>query len=176
MNGNFEEITQRLSVVPEYKRWFEQLFPGGGVSEDAIVTAIATYERTIVTAWAPFDRWVEGDETAISDAAKRGFEVFNTTAACAACHSGWNFTDNQFHDIGLASVDIGRAKYEPDNVLAGQAFKTPGLRNIMYRGPYMHDGSILTIEEVIEHCGSAWKKDPVSGVIGVEQGPLIPMV
>ena len=65
--------------------------------------ALATFERTIVSKEAPFDRWIDGDETAISDQAKRGFDLFNGKANCAACHSGWAFTDASFHDIGSAA-------------------------------------------------------------------------
>ncbi len=113
------------------------------------MTAIATYERTVVSAWSPFDRWVDGDETAVSDSAKRGFELFTGKANCSACHTGWNFTDNKFHDTGLPTIDLGRAILEPNNPKALYAFKTPSLRNTLYRGPYMHDGSLATMEDVI---------------------------
>jgi cytochrome c peroxidase len=151
MNGDFDVITKRLSAVPEYRTWFETLFPGKGISAETITTAIATYERTIVTAWSPFDRWVEGDENALSDSAKRGFALFVGPAGCANCHSGWNFTDNKFHDIGLFGTDIGRLAIESGNPMADHAFKTPGLRNVMYRAPFMHDGSLPDMDAVIAH-------------------------
>jgi cytochrome c peroxidase len=151
MNGNFDEIVERLSDVPEYKRWFETLFPGKGISPETITTAIATYERTIVVGWSPFDRWIEGDENAISESAKRGFALFVGDAGCASCHSGWNFTDNQFHDIGLYGDDLGRAVIDPGDPMAEYAFKTPGLRNVMYRAPFMHDGSLPDMATVIAH-------------------------
>jgi cytochrome c peroxidase len=151
MGGKLENIVEELKAIPDYKAWFDEVFPGKGVTKDDLLIAIATYERTVVSSWAPFDRWVDGDETAISDSAKRGFEIFTGKAGCAACHSGWNFTDNEFHDIGLDTEDIGRGKYEPDNVKAQHAFKTPGLRNTLYRGPYMHHGRIKTMDEVIVH-------------------------
>jgi cytochrome c peroxidase len=154
MNGKMDVILANLSAIPDYKQWFEQVFPGSGVTQENLLTAIATYERTVVTNWAPFDRWVDGDESAISDSAKRGFDVFTGTAGCDACHSGWNFTDNKFHDIGLASEDIGRGTVEPGNPKAMYAFKTPGLRNTLYRAPYMHDGSLTTMGEVIQHYES----------------------
>ncbi len=154
MNGKFPEIIDRLSAIEEYATWFERLFPGEGVTRDTILTAVATFERTIVSGVAPFDRWVEGDESAISESAKRGFELFVGEAQCSGCHTGWNFTDNLFHDIGLSTDDIGRAKYESDNPLAIHAFKTPGLRNLTYRAPFMHNGSVDDLEAVIFHYES----------------------
>lgn len=88
MDGKFPEIIARLKRIPEYKASFDALFPGRGVSQDTILTTIATYERTVVSGWAPFDRWVEGDEAAMSDGAKRGFALFTGKAACSGCHTG----------------------------------------------------------------------------------------
>lgn len=149
MNGDFHEISFYLSQSKEYNYWFKKLFPEEGISQKTILTALATYERTLVSGWAPFDRWVDGDETAITDAAKRGFELFIGKAKCANCHTGWNFTDNQFHDIGIPGDDLGRGSLEPNNLHAQHAFKTPSLRNLTHRAPYMHDGSVPTLMEVI---------------------------
>jgi cytochrome c peroxidase len=151
MNGNFRDITGRLAAIEVYRTWFARLYADEGISRRTILAAIATYERTIVSGWAPFDRWVEGDETAISASAKRGFELFNGEANCAVCHSGWNLTDNQFHDTGLPGDDVGRLPYEPDNEQARFAFKTPGLRNLTHRAPFMHDGSLADLAAVIAH-------------------------
>lgn len=154
MNGKFPEIVARLRDVPEYSSWFDRLFPGSGVSKANLLTAIATYERTVVTGWAPFDHWVEGDENAISAAAKTGFGIFNGKAGCSGCHTGWNFTDNKFHDIGLETDDIGRGKLEPDNIMAQHAFKTPGLRNLIYRAPFGHHGQMADLGTVIAFYGT----------------------
>ena len=149
MNGKFPEIVSRLKGVPEYNAWFNQLFPGVGVTKENLLTAIATYERTVVTGGSPFDRWVEGDETAIPASAKRGFELFTGKAGCSGCHSGWNFTDNQFHDVGFSDDDIGRGKLEPNNPLAQHAFKTPGLRNLIYRAPFGHAGQMPDLQSIV---------------------------
>jgi cytochrome c peroxidase len=149
MNAKFPEVVSRLKQVGEYKLWFDRLFPGKGVSQETILSAIATYERTVVSGWAPFDRWVEGDETAISASAKKGFELFNGRAGCSGCHSGWNLTDNKFHDIGIPTNDIGRAALEPNNPQARHAFKTPGLRNLTYRAPFGHAGQFPDIESIV---------------------------
>jgi cytochrome c peroxidase len=150
MNLPIDQLADRLGSIPEYRPLFEAAFPQEKISPRAVAKAIATYERTIVSGRAPFDAWIEGDENAISGAAKRGFVLFNTKGACANCHSGWNFTDDSFQDVGLPDSDIGRGKQMPTVVKMQHAFKTPGLREITRRGPYMHDGSIPTLEAVIE--------------------------
>jgi cytochrome c peroxidase len=152
MNTPMDVLIDRLKGISGYQKKFDEVFPGEGITEKNIAASIATFERTIVSAEAPFDRWVAGDEKAISDDAKRGFILFNTKANCAACHSGWTFTDDSFHDIGLAATDdVGRAKIMPGVPELQYAFKTPGLRNIDQRAPYMHDGSVATLEEVVRH-------------------------
>ena len=166
MNAKFPAIVDRLKSVQDYATWFDQLFPGSGVTKDNLLTAIATYERTVVTGWAPFDRWVEGDEGAISASAKRGFGLFNGKAGCSGCHNGWNFTDNQFHDIGLPTDDIGRAKIEPNNPLALHAFKTPGLRNLVYRAPFGHHGQLDDLGAVLDFYQSG-------GIDRPSRSPLI---
>lgn len=151
MNATFAQVERRLGEVNEYRFWFDRLFPDEGISRTTITRAIATYERTVVSGWAPFDRWVDGDETAISEAAKRGFALFVGEAQCAACHVGWNFSDNAFHDIGLPTDDVGRAALDNDDPFALHAFKTPGLRNISLRAPFMHNGSLATLQDVVRH-------------------------
>src|SRR6266705_197959 len=106
------------------------------LAPESIAKAIATYERTVVSGRAPFDAWIEGDEKAISEQAKRGFTLFNTKAGCSNCHSGWNFTDDSFHDTGLPDGDIGRGNLFPSVAKMGHAFKHPGLREITRRGPH----------------------------------------
>nr|WP_132255779.1 cytochrome c peroxidase [Methylobacterium segetis] len=149
MDGKFPEIVARLKGIPEYKAWFGKLFPRDGVTQDNLLTAIATYERTVVSGWAPFDRWVEGDTNAISPAAQRGFALFDGKAGCSGCHTGWNFTDNKFHDIGIPTKDIGRAKFDPDDPKAKFAFKTPGLRNLTYRAPFGHAGQFADLDAIV---------------------------
>jgi cytochrome c peroxidase len=114
-----------------------------------VARALATFERTIVSGPAPFDRWIAGDENAISEEAKSGFDLFNGKAGCVKCHSEWNFTDNGFHDVGLEDSDRGRGMRLP---LEGMqfAFKTPTLRNVDRRAPYMHEGNEQTLAEVVD--------------------------
>ena len=160
MNLTADEAITRIKGIPQYKSLFEAAFPKEDISLKAIGMAIATFERSVVSDTAPFDRWIEGDDSAISESAKKGFVLFNTKANCAACHSGWNFTDDSSHDIGLPSADIGRGKFLPDVDKLQFAFKTPGLREITRRAPYMHDGSLLTLDAVIEHYDHAGLNRP----------------
>lgn len=149
MNMSLDDLPRKIAAIAGYRPLFAAAYPGEPIAVSTITRAIATFERTIVSSRAPFDRWVEGDDTALTAAQRRGLDVFVGPAACAACHSGWNFTDNKFHDIGLATDDIGRAKQEPGNPLARHAFKTPGLRDTVRRAPYMHNGSLATLEDVV---------------------------
>jgi cytochrome c peroxidase len=149
MNGTMNEIVDKVQRVPGYRKMFEAAYPGEGVTPATITKAIATFERTVVSAVAPFDYWIAGHENAISDSAKRGFVLFNGKANCAVCHAGWTFTDHGFHDVGLPSADIGRGKVTPSVATMQHAFKTPTLRNIDQRAPYMHDGSLTTLHQVV---------------------------
>jgi cytochrome c peroxidase len=150
---------ERLERLQGYQEAFARAYPVEGLTEETIVAAIATYERTLVTGDTPFDRWVRGDEAAISDQAKSGFQIFNGKAQCANCHSGWNFTDDQFHDIGINTDDEGRFNVT-GNSKERFAFKTPGLREIAARAPYMHNGKMPTLEAVIAHYISGGVKRP----------------
>ncbi|MBY6058072.1 cytochrome-c peroxidase [Leisingera daeponensis] len=160
MNATFSGITERLSAVRDYRLWFERLFPGKGIRKETVLTALATYQRTIVSGVASFDRWVEGDETAVSNAAKRGFALFTGRANCVSCHAGWMFTDNRLYDIGLQAGDPGSGELEPPGKGQIHRFKTPGLRNISLRAPYMHDGSLASLEEVIRHYAAGGAAAP----------------
>jgi cytochrome c peroxidase len=151
MNLPLDKMIERLNGIPEYQPLFKAAFPTEGVTPATVAKAIATYERTVISGRAPFDAWIEGDDKVISEPAKRGFALFNGKAQCASCHSGWNFTDDSFHDIGLRSTDIGRGKFQSTIVKMQHAFKTPGLREIARRGPYMHDGSLATLDAVVAH-------------------------
>lgn len=116
----------------------------------------ATYERTAaISKNSNFDRWVKGNNRAMNAQQVRGFKLFATKAKCVACHSAPNFTDNGFHNIGLASwgdknPDMGRYSQRPLKLMKG-AFKTPTLREIRRTSPYFHDGSAKTLKEVVQH-------------------------
>ncbi|SRR5579871_1435398 len=145
-----EVIEARIRSAPDYVAKFGAALPGKPIDVDAIAQAVAAFERTLEPSVAPFDRWVEGDETAITESGKRGFALFAGKAGCAACHSGWRFTDDQFHDIGTTTTDQGRGREVKDAAL-NFAFKTPTLRSVALRAPYMHNASIATLADVVRH-------------------------
>lgn len=149
---------ERLNKLEGYRRAFTKAFPKEGLTTQTILKAISTYERTLISGEAPFDRWIKGDEQAMSSSAKRGFSLFIGKARCILCHYGWRLTDDQFHDIGsFQSLDQGRYKvtHNPKDMYA---MKTPSLREIAQRAPYMHDGSLQSLEAVIIHYVTGGKK------------------
>jgi len=151
MNLPMPDALRRLSADPSYAAAFATAFSDPDVTRERLEAALATFQRLIVADAAPFDRWIAGSEDAISEAAKSGFDLFNGRAGCAGCHSGWTFTDNSFHDIGVGvGTDTGRGRLKPTSVALTYAFKTPTLREVGRRGPYMHDGSVATLDAVID--------------------------
>ena len=161
MNMPLDKLIEKLSNIEGYPPLFAAAFDGDSeITADKIAMAIATYERTVISGEAPFDRWIKGQHYAISASAQRGFNLFNGKARCAACHSGWRLTDDSFHDVGLPDDDIGRGAEFPEIVKMQHAFKTPGLRNIDQRAPYMHDGSLATLEDVVDHYDRGGIKRP----------------
>jgi cytochrome c peroxidase len=145
-----ETIEERVRSAPDYTAKFNAALPGRAIDVDAIALAVAAFERTLEPGIAPFDRWIAGDETAIAEPAKRGFVLFTGKASCALCHGGWRFTDDQFHDIGTTTTDQGRGREIKDAAL-NFAFKTPTLRSVALRAPYMHNASIATLTDVVRH-------------------------
>jgi cytochrome c peroxidase len=153
MNLPLPELLSRLKAIPGYAAFFEEAYPGMGITEVTVARAIASYERTVLSTESPFDRWRKGDEKAVNDSVKRGFELFTGKANCAICHMGYNFTDNGFHNIGLRDTgaeDVGRFAQRPLKSMRG-AFKTPTLRDISLTAPYMRNGAYTTLIEVVDH-------------------------
>jgi cytochrome c peroxidase len=148
-----EEVVARCRDVAGYGPLFEKAFGSPEITMPRVAQAIASYERTVVAGNSPFDRYTVGDTGAMSASAVRGMEVFNGKGNCKTCHAGFNFTDEQYHNIGVgmdaSKPDLGR--YEISKVETDKgAFKTPTLRNVTENPPYMHDGSELTLEAVVE--------------------------
>jgi cytochrome c peroxidase len=157
MNLPLPELLSRLKSIEGYAAFFEEAYPGMGITEVTVARAIASYERTVLSTESPFDRWRMGDEKAVNDSVKRGFELFTGKANCAICHMGYNFTDNGFHNIGLndtGAEDVGRFAQRPLKSMRG-AFKTPTLRDISLTAPYMRNGAYATLIEVVDHYDRA---------------------
>lgn len=169
-----DEIEQRLQGVPAYVQLFADAWPDDAnpVTLQHLVQALASFERTIISGRSPFDRWLySGDSSAMSESAKMGYQTFNSEEAeCFHCHVGFNLTDHvhwsgkaffdrPYHNTGLYNLDASGAYPEPNtgvyNVTRNPAdmgrFKAPTLRNIALTAPYMHDGSITTLDEVLDH-------------------------
>jgi cytochrome c peroxidase len=153
------EAVHRLNFIEEYMPLFSAAFPNEKtpITQENISKALAIFVRTIISTEAPFDRWIKGDAAALSPSAQRGFVLFNGKANCSACHSGWRLSDGSFRDIGLNDNDIGRGKWLPLPDMQ-HAFKTVGLRNIARRSPYMHNGSVPTLMDVIDHYDHGFVK------------------
>ncbi len=149
MGLSLAEATRRLQRDPAYAAPFEAAFGSARIEDGRIVQALDTYARSL-TVDTPFDRWIAGDDGAIGDAAKRGFAVFNGKGRCADCHSGPSLTDGSYHDIGSSTDDLGRGKVFRTSVKLQYAFKTPSLRGVADRAPYLHDGSRATLEDVVD--------------------------
>lgn len=162
MGHTLEACVECLSGIEGYKKQFKEVF-GTEVTSDGIAKAIAAFERTILSGDSAYDRHQAGNEKALSDSAKRGMEIFFNKGHCSACHAGANFSDAAFHNIG-----VGMDKDKPDegrqaiSKMLGDrgSFKTPGLRDIARSAPYMHDGSLKTLEEVVEHYNKGGIANP----------------
>lgn len=153
MKMKLGDVVTRLNKIDGYRKQFQAVFKKDATSE-GIAKAIASYERTILSGDAPYDRFQAGDKSALTAAAQRGMKLFFGKAHCSACHTGPNFTDGGFHNVGVSikakEPDLGRTVVS--NLVEDRgSFKTPTLREIARNAPYMHDGSIKTLEEVIEH-------------------------
>jgi cytochrome c peroxidase len=153
MGETHENVVKKLSQIKGYVTQFQLVF-GTGISMQGISEAIAAYERTIISTNSAFDQYVLGDKTAMNEEAQRGMALFKGKARCILCHNDSNFTDNQFHNLGVPQVgpmkeDLGRY-YVTRRPEDKGAFKTPTLRSIVETAPYMHDGVFKTLEEVVD--------------------------
>ena len=150
---DYPEMIAKMNRIEGYRRLFKEVFDGD-ISVETVGKAIATFQRTLISGNSPADRFdVGGEETALSLEAQRGLALFRGKARCTRCHSGFNFTDERFHNLGIGwdtnTVDLGRYMVTKDPEEIG-AFKTPTLREIGRTAPYMHDGRFGTLEEVVD--------------------------
>ncbi len=152
MNLSEAELIERLSAIPGYVDAFDR---GVRLGRDHAAQDRACAGRVSsapsIRARPPSTAGSRATRAAIDAAAKRGFDLFNGKARCSGCHNGYALTDGSFHDIGTAhGDDIGRGRLFPTSVKLRYAFKTPTLRDVARRAPYMHDGSVATLDEVID--------------------------
>ncbi len=154
MNQKFDDLIPELAAIPEYAERFQKVFGESGITPDNIAAAIATFERTVVSKNSVYDKYMQGDQSAMPASAVSGMNLFFGKAKCIICHNGPALTDSGFHNIGVKqrgplAEDAGRFNVTNDPADKG-AFKTPGLRSVSLTAPYMHDGSKATLKDVIE--------------------------
>lgn len=148
MNQDLDELIEELAAVPEYGPQFRQVF-GRAVNPQDIARALAAFQRTLVTRNSPLDRYLAGEKDALSDQARQGMELFTGSAGCIRCHHGPLLSDGKFYRLGVGRDDLGRG------AVTGQRedrykFRTPSLRGVQRTAPYMHDGSLATLYDVVQ--------------------------
>jgi cytochrome c peroxidase len=149
-----------MRLRPTYGREFAGAFPQDpNITAGNLEKALAAYERTLVSPPTRFDRWIDGDDAALSPGELDGFAIFTGRGRCIGCHSGFAFTDHGFYDIGLPGNDKGRGSIA-QLAAANYAFKTPTLRELVWTAPYMHDGSLATLDDVVRHYESGGVRRP----------------
>jgi cytochrome c peroxidase len=178
MNLNLDYLEEKLRVVPEYVDAFRKVF-GGDITRERVAMSIAAFERTLVSVDAPIDRYLKGDLAALSEDAKKGFDIFTGKGKCTECHYGANLSDDKFHALNIPenpvhqkdaritatrrfvakvyhyddyvnlSEDPGRYLITKDK-RDWKAFRTPTLREVAKTAPYMHNGIFATLDEVID--------------------------
>ena len=171
--GQTHDVTAaKIAKIPQYKVAFEKVFGPGPVTIGKIAMALASYERTLLSGDSPFDRYLyKNDETAMSAAAIRGLKIFTDKKRgnCATCHTIGEayslFSDGKFHNIGAGinasgeMTDLGRYEQSHSESDKG-AFRTPGLRNVALTAPYMHDGSLKTLKDVVDFYAGGGTSNP----------------
>jgi cytochrome c peroxidase len=164
MNQTHDACSTQLDKDPSYKVYFDRAFGPGPVTIDKIQKAIAAFERTVLAANSPVDRFLYGgDKTALSESAKRGLMLFvdKEKTNCTACHTMGDknalFTDGKFHNIG---VGLGTDGELLDKGKENGMFRTPTLRNIAKTAPYMHDGSLKTLRDVVDFYAGGGNSNP----------------
>jgi cytochrome c peroxidase len=153
------DLEKRLKRHPEYPVLFQEAY---GRSPDfyALVRALASFERSLVSEETTFDRFLMGDDEVMSEDEKQGMKLFfSSRTSCSSCHSGILLSDDQFYNIGVGMAeDFGR--YRITHLSSDSSkFRTPSLRNIRLTAPYMHDGSLTDLESVLEHYNDGGKED-----------------
>lgn len=147
------QCAERVKAIPGYRARFKEVFGHDEITMDDIAKAIATFERTILSGNSPYDRYRAGDKTALTEEQVKGFGVYKK-AGCINCHGGFNFDDVRFINIGIGmdkpNPDLGRFTITHDPKDWG-AFKVPTLREAAFGGPYMHDGSLATLKDVVDY-------------------------
>lgn len=146
-----DTVVKKIGGIKGYAEMFKRVF-GREVNIEDYGRAVSAFEHTVVSGNSKYDRYVAGDKKALNGSQKRGLDLFEGKAKCASCHNGFNFSDENYHNIGVGMTsdtpDVGRSAISNDDADYG-AFRTPTLRDISSTAPYMHDGSEKTLEAVV---------------------------
>ncbi|MCP2028180.1 cytochrome c peroxidase [Flavobacterium sp. HSC-32F16] len=153
MNFHIDLATKRLNKIKGYKPYFKKAFGKEKLTQEEILKAIATFERTLITPKSKFDRFIEGDSTQLTNRQVEGLHLFRTKARCINCHNTANFADNKFHNVGLTYYgrqyeDLGRYNVTGKAENVGE-FKTQSLRGVSQNAPYMHNGLFPNLRGVL---------------------------
>jgi cytochrome c peroxidase len=176
MNTTPGALTRYLSSEPSYRPHFARAFGDESVTWERVTEALASFERTLLSSNSAFDRYAAGDREALPERARRGWELFRGRAGCDRCHAYTPdrpfFTDFDFHNTGVSwfpatpeppskrpTPDLGRFWVSRERRHIG-AFRTPSLRNVAETAPYMHDGSLATLEEVLDFYSRGPRENP----------------
>jgi cytochrome c peroxidase len=163
MGTSVELITTRLKADSTYNSLFTRAFPEEGVSAQNLARALASFQRVLLRGNSPIDRFRKGERDQASVEAAHGFWLYESKGGCWRCHSGSNFTDEKFHNTGVSwgrePLDLGRFEHTGEQEDRGR-FKTPSLRGVELTAPYMHDGSLATLEDVIEFYDRGGVRNP----------------
>jgi cytochrome c peroxidase len=160
-NHNIVTIAEQLNWQSSYVDQSQEAY-GRNPDPFVITRALATFQRSMLSGNSPYDQYLNGDASALSGEQKRGMDLFfGSKTNCTDCHNGFNFTEYTFENNGLYETytDEGRMRFTNDSADFAR-FKTPTLRNIEFTGPYMFDGSMVTLEEIVEHYNSGGKSFP----------------
>ena len=171
------DVIERINSVAAYKEWFQKVF-NGPADEKNVVQALATFMRTIISKDTDWDRYTNGDKKAVSEAAVRGWAVFQKAECNKACHNGFLLTDQQYHNVGIGlkdgkPSDVGRQKVSTQDKDTG-AFKTPTLRDVARSAPYFHDGSVATLEEAVKFMVGGGADNPFLDKANLQKKDLTP--
>ena len=163
MDMTVGKAVDRLKRKSRYRKMFQKAFRREPNGED-LARALASYVRTIYSGDSPFDRYIYGKRGVLSDQQRRGLRVFRGKGNCTACHIGPTFSDENFHNTGVAWCE-GKLQDEGRFAITGEAelkgaFKTPTLREVARTAPYMHDGSLATLQDVINFYSDGGRKNP----------------
>ncbi|WP_404332686.1 cytochrome c peroxidase [Mesobacillus maritimus] len=149
MDQPLNELVNELKAIKRYEELFAAAFPDG-ITEQNIAKALAAFQRLIVVKDTPYDQFLNGDSNALTDSELRGMNLFAGKAFCSTCHQGENLSDNNFYNIGITTEDVGRFAVTGEEGDIGR-IRTPSLYGISHTAPYMRDGSLETLEAVIDY-------------------------